>query len=125
MALVGSEFMETLRYLNDIWLPARETVAEVISKRFEVDPSGRILLFLNGGSKWKEHLYSLETKGSPAILYCLHEGDSEWRIKCVPIEDGSFISRYVPKRNIPLSSNITDIHYHKNGVVYGVQRCRA
>ncbi len=59
MALVGTEFSDTVDYYGRCWLPARTIVATALSKRFEADPSGSIML-LEGHVPWKEHLFELE-----------------------------------------------------------------
>lgn len=43
--MVGTEFLQRLDYYANAWLPARDLVVARLSKRKEVDPSGRIILF--------------------------------------------------------------------------------
>lgn len=43
--MVGTEFLQRLDYYANAWLPARDLVVAGLSKRKEVDPSGRIILF--------------------------------------------------------------------------------
>jgi len=59
MELVGSEFSQVLASYHESWLPARVLVKEALAKRFDVDPSGQIML-LDNGCPWKSHLFSLE-----------------------------------------------------------------
>jgi hypothetical protein len=141
MDLVGGEFTENLRYLNNVWLPARDAVANAIKKRFEVcflivrqlffeqvDQSGRIIKFESGGLPWKEHLFSLESHTEPTILYCLYEDEAKqsWRIQCVPEKDASFTSRFVFYCKYFYVLNIflrlfADIHCHNNGAACEMQ----
>lgn len=43
--MAGDEFENRLDYYAHAWLPARDVVLEAVNKRFEVDPSGQILIF--------------------------------------------------------------------------------
>ena len=49
------------------WLPARDIVVQAMAKRFEVDPSGQILV-LDRSCPWTEHLFDLEA-GNVATNY--------------------------------------------------------
>jgi uncharacterized UPF0160 family protein len=56
-----------------------------------------LLLVLQGGVPWKEHLYTLETElgVDPSILFVLYEDEREkkWRIQAVSVAPGSFENR--------------------------------
>jgi hypothetical protein len=43
--LTGEEFLGRLDYYAKAWLPARTLVADGLTQRAQVDPSGRIILF--------------------------------------------------------------------------------
>jgi hypothetical protein len=43
--MAGGEFEDRLDYYANAWLPARDVVLEAVTKRFEVDPSGQIVIF--------------------------------------------------------------------------------
>lgn len=43
--MAGDEFENRLDYYANAWLPARDVVLEAVTKRFEVDPSGQIVIF--------------------------------------------------------------------------------
>lgn len=43
--MAGEEFENRLDYYAKAWLPARDVVLEAVNKRFEVDPSGQIVIF--------------------------------------------------------------------------------
>ena len=43
--MVGGEFLQRLDYYANAWLPARDLVVGGLSKRKDVDPTGRIILF--------------------------------------------------------------------------------
>ncbi|XP_068777235.1 MYG1 exonuclease isoform X2 [Struthio camelus] len=96
MELVGGEFMERLDYYHRAWLPARALVEEAIQRRFEVDTSGEVLEFPQGGCPWKEHIFSLEKelalpKTLQLVLYPDRSG--QWRVQSVPVEPHAFESR--------------------------------
>ncbi|KAF8072761.1 C27H6.8 [Scenedesmus sp. PABB004] len=97
MALAGGEFLEAVKYVAGVWLPAKQVVAAAIQERLTVDPSGQIVVLKAGGVPWKEHLFALEEelRVSSPILYVLYEDERErkWRIQCVPPAPGSFEQR--------------------------------
>ncbi|WEW55655.1 hypothetical protein PRK78_001088 [Emydomyces testavorans] len=108
---IGETFVRKLRVACSSWLPARETVRVAYESRFDVHPSGRIIILPTGGVPWKEHLYNLEQaapgvpttapSGGPRIgkevYYVLYpesaEPGAKWRIQCVPVHESSFESR--------------------------------
>lgn len=57
---MGETFDRKLRWTVLSWLPARAVMQTAYSARFDVHPSGRIIVLPEGGVPWKEHLYSLE-----------------------------------------------------------------
>nr|XP_006139170.1 UPF0160 protein MYG1, mitochondrial [Pelodiscus sinensis] len=62
----------------------------------QVDPSGEILVFSQGGCPWKEHLFSLEEelgveKPIKFVLYADQGG--QWRVQCVPTGPHTFQNR--------------------------------
>lgn len=93
MALVLEEFLEFVQYAKNVWLPARDVVRRAVESRFEVDPSGEIIM-LSQVVPWKEHLFQLEKEMnvSPSIKYTIFEDDS-YRIQCMPVAQGSFVCR--------------------------------
>lgn len=40
----GTEFIESVHYVANVWLPAKQIVAEAIQQRFDADPSGQIIV---------------------------------------------------------------------------------
>jgi hypothetical protein len=56
-ALAGEEFFGRLDYYAKAWLPARTLVADGLSRRAQVDLSGRIILF-EQFAPWKVSLRS-------------------------------------------------------------------
>lgn len=96
MQMVGAEFMDRINYYKATWLPARQVVEEALKGRFDVDPSGQIMCFKDGGAPWKDHLFTLEKEWdipSP-ILYVLYtDQNGQWRVQCVPVSLGSFENR--------------------------------
>ncbi|XP_026791410.2 mitochondrial import inner membrane translocase subunit Tim17-A isoform X2 [Pangasianodon hypophthalmus] len=87
IALVGVEFLDRLHYYQNAWLPARRVVEAAIRTRHQVDASGEIVLLVQGGCPWKEHLFSLEKelKLDISIKFVLYpDQNGQWRIQCVP-----------------------------------------
>ncbi|KAH8902412.1 metal-dependent protein hydrolase [Coniochaeta sp. PMI_546] len=98
---IGEEFDRDLDYYVRSWLPAREIVEGAFGGRREIDPAGRIVVFMGQMVPWKDHLYTLEEgeaeKTEQKVLYVLYPEkpapDSKWRIQAVPITKDSFQSR--------------------------------
>jgi uncharacterized UPF0160 family protein len=59
MVLTGSEFVSCVHGLARAWWPARSIVQSAIDNRFELDPSGRVII-LSQACPWKDHLFELE-----------------------------------------------------------------
>ncbi|XP_024017577.1 UPF0160 protein isoform X1 [Morus notabilis] len=99
MALAGSEFLDSLRFHAKSWLPARSIVMECLSARWDIDPSGEIMV-LNRFCPWKLHLFELEEemKIDPPIKYVLYEHTQDergktWRVQAVGVSPDRFESR--------------------------------
>ncbi|KAB5554830.1 MYG1 protein [Coniochaeta sp. 2T2.1] len=97
---IGEEFDRDLEYYTRSWLPAREIVESTFKGRKEIDPTGRILVFMGQMVPWKDHLYTLEEaegETEQKVLYVLYPEkpapDSKWRIQAVPLTKDSFQSR--------------------------------
>ncbi|XP_038053187.1 MYG1 exonuclease-like isoform X2 [Patiria miniata] len=96
MELTGLEFLDKVNYYNTSWWPARELVESALDGRFEVDSSGEVLVFSQGGCPWKEHLYALEEakKIETPVKYVLYtDQNGKWRVQCVPVSSNSFSNR--------------------------------
>lgn len=95
--LTGAEFLASLQFVSGVWLPAKQIVAAAIQRRHEVDPSGQIIAFTQGGVPWKDHLHALEAElgVTTPILYVLYEDEREhkWRLQAVPPAPASFEQR--------------------------------
>jgi len=93
--MVGEEFVEKISYYGKVWYPARHIVEKAINTRFEVDPSGKILL-LDQFCPWKEHLRDLEDELNlgESILYLLFgDTNGSWRVQCVTKNGSAFENR--------------------------------
>jgi len=96
--LTGEEFLGRLDYYAKAWLPARTLVADDLTKRIQVDPQGRIILF-EQFVPWKEHLFELEVElgvtdeVKPFYVVYPDEGAGTWRIQAVPVSPDSFENR--------------------------------
>ncbi|KAI0078902.1 GAMM1 protein [Panus rudis PR-1116 ss-1] len=97
-AMVGTEFLDRIDYYANAWLPARDLVSAGLNKRFEVDPSGKLILF-EQFAPWKEHLFDLERELSvseaeqPVYVIYPDETGGNWRVQAVPVSPESFDSR--------------------------------
>ncbi|KAI9455862.1 GAMM1 protein [Russula earlei] len=113
--LAGEEFLGRLNYYGRSWLPARDLVFDALSRRANVDSSGRIILF-DQYAPWKacpvflssvdgrltakqEHLFELEQElavpphAQPFYVVYPDEAANNWRIQAVPVSAESFESR--------------------------------
>lgn len=63
VALTGSEFLQKIEYLAEAWWPARAIVERCFTSRFDVHPSGSIVV-LDHFCPWKEHLFEIEEEVS-------------------------------------------------------------
>ena len=75
-----------------------------MKNRFDVDSSGRILEFSQGGCPWKEHMFTLENEmniigGAEQILYVIFPDEKgSWRVQGVPLASHSFdLRRALPE----------------------------
>ncbi|XP_056130635.1 UPF0160 protein MYG1, mitochondrial isoform X1 [Lampris incognitus] len=96
MVLVGEEFLDRLDFYQNSWLPARVVVEEAIKKRHQIDPSGEVMIFSQGGCPWKEHLFTLEKelKVETPIKFVLYtDQNGQWRVQCVPAGLNTFQNR--------------------------------
>uniref|UniRef100_G3NUK3 Chromosome 12 open reading frame 10 n=1 Tax=Gasterosteus aculeatus TaxID=69293 RepID=G3NUK3_GASAC len=96
LKMVGEEFLDRLEFYRSAWLPARAVVEEAVKGRHQVDPSGEVLLFSQGGCPWKEHLFSLEKelKVETPIKFVLYpDQNGQWRVQCVPAGLNTFQNR--------------------------------
>lgn len=92
--LMGDVFVDKLDYYSKAWLPAREIVVDAVKKRFEVDPSGKIIN-LGISCPWKEHLFNVEVEEGieGETLYTLYSDGKGWRIQAVSVSKDSFENR--------------------------------
>ncbi|KAK5872227.1 hypothetical protein PBY51_012947 [Eleginops maclovinus] len=96
MKMVGEEFLDRLEFYQSSWLPARAVVEEAVKARHQVDPSGEVVLFSQGGCPWKEHLFTLEKdlKVESPIKFVLYaDQNGQWRVQCVPAGLNTFQNR--------------------------------
>nr|XP_034185396.1 UPF0160 protein MYG1, mitochondrial isoform X1 [Osmia lignaria] len=93
MELTGQDFLQHINYAVNVWLPAKAIVQEAIAKRFEVDPSGEIIV-LSQCVPWAEHIFEIEKEMNvqPPLKYLIFK-DNNYRIRCVPVKPGSFVTR--------------------------------
>ena len=95
LKMVEAEFLETVKYFKEVWLPARTIVQTAIEKRFGVDPSGEIIL-IEKGCPWKDHLFALEQTLNvdvPIKFALFSDQNGKWRVQCVPVSIKSFENR--------------------------------
>ncbi|KAJ2700311.1 hypothetical protein FB645_005036 [Coemansia sp. IMI 203386] len=100
MEMTGEEFRERVRYFALAWLPGRKIVEQGFESRFDIDPSGQIVLF-EQFCPWKDHIDTIEEEvmqknpEAAKLLYVLYPDTSNaWRVQAVPERPGSFKSRH-------------------------------
>lgn len=90
--LMGLVFSNLVAGYGKSWLPARSLVEEAFQQRYEVHPSGKVLV-LQQFCPWKEHLYSVERdhKQEGAVEFVLFQDSlGKWRISTVLVTASSF-----------------------------------
>jgi uncharacterized UPF0160 family protein len=113
--LAGEEFLGRLNYYSRSWLPARDIVLSGLSRRTNIDPSGRIIVF-DQYAPWKacpislivtcrrltvkqEHLFELELElavpahAQPFYVIYPDETGGNWRVQATSVSPESFESR--------------------------------
>ncbi|CAL8125285.1 unnamed protein product [Orchesella dallaii] len=131
LALVKTEFLNRIYFYAEDWWEAYQIVAAAVDNRFEVDKSGKIIEFTNGGCPWKDHLAKIEqTLGIEGeIKYAIFaDPKGLWRVQAVPISPESFTLR-VPlnkdwqglrDKELQEASNIPTASFvHANGFIGG------
>ncbi|XP_010902804.2 UPF0160 protein MYG1, mitochondrial isoform X1 [Esox lucius] len=96
LAMVGAEFLDRVDFYQNSWLPARVVVEEALKMRNQVDPSGEVIVFSQGGCPWKEHLFSLEKELNveTSVKFVLYpDQNRQWRVQCVPAGLHTFSNR--------------------------------
>nr|XP_046239229.1 UPF0160 protein MYG1, mitochondrial [Scatophagus argus] len=96
MKMVGQEFLDRLEFCQSSWLPARAVVEEAVKGRHQVDPSGEVVMFSQGGCPWKEHLFALEIElqvETPIKFVLYPDQNGQWRVQCVPAGLNTFQNR--------------------------------
>lgn len=130
MDMTGSEFRGQVLNLCNAWLPARQIVMSAMTTSCK----NRILI-LPRYTVWQSHLYEIEKEMKlDEIYYVLYETQqtqaaaSTWRIHCVPIAAGSFVSRKplpvewrgLSKHALSQACGISDCEFvHANGFIGG------
>ena len=98
MTLTCSEFLSHAQSLARSWWPARSIAQKALAGRFDVHPSGKIMV-LDSACPWKDHLFELEKEAAAGgkaqeVLYVLYaDMGGSWRIQAVPVDPNSFSSR--------------------------------
>lgn len=86
--MAGGELSLYVRALASSWLPARKLVAKALEHRYEIHPSGQIIV-LDRNCPWKEHVLDSDLP----ILYVLYPDSNGWRVQCVPTRPEAFENR--------------------------------
>ncbi|CCE61289.1 hypothetical protein TPHA_0A02070 [Tetrapisispora phaffii CBS 4417] len=89
---IGDIFVRLVKRYGESWLPAKALVADAVSKRFQIDPSGKIILF-EQFCPWKEHLYAVEKElniENKIEFVLFKDSGNTWRVSTVPVSSTSF-----------------------------------
>lgn len=92
MTLTCTEFVSHAKALAEQWWPARSIVQKAIDSRFDVHPSGSIIV-LAQACPWKDHLFEIPDEGKPVLYALFQDSGGSWRIQAVPEDPNSFNSR--------------------------------
>jgi uncharacterized UPF0160 family protein len=132
MAITGHDFSHFVNYFSKSWLPARTVVESALKERFNVHPSGEIIV-LDQFCPWKGHLEGLEKELNifGTVKYAIfQDSGSSWRVQCMSVSSESFDNRkslperWWGKRDADLStlSGIPGcIFIHATGFIGGAQ----
>ncbi|KAM9910230.1 hypothetical protein OXX69_004681 [Metschnikowia pulcherrima] len=94
--LMGMAFLNLLKGYGESWLPARDIVETAFETRYNVHPSGEVLM-LDNFCPWKEHLYAIEKENNAQgdIKFVLfQDSGASWRISTVSVTSSSFEFRF-------------------------------
>ena len=58
--MCGEEFTTKLQQLHEVWLPGHVVVEQSLQQRFEVHPSGSVIVFKHNSELLEEHFFDLE-----------------------------------------------------------------
>ncbi|KAF2299435.1 hypothetical protein GH714_031939 [Hevea brasiliensis] len=74
MELASHEFLESINFHANSWLPARSIIMECLASREDIDHSGEIMV-LTRSCPWKLHIFELEEemKIDPSIKYVIYQ----------------------------------------------------
>ena len=93
MKLAGKEFIECVCMKAFEWLPARSMVEDAFVDRFNVHPSGSIVL-LRERCPYQGHLCDLEKEHDTEVLYGISQDRSgNWCVTAMREKNGGFASR--------------------------------
>lgn len=97
MALTGTEFVENVMSSVNVWLPARQIVKAAYEARATAHASGQIMV-LKQYTSWQSHMYDVErelaiAEGKEVYYVVYRDTNKSWRVQCVPVSGGSFVSR--------------------------------
>ncbi|OLY85363.1 UPF0160 protein [Smittium mucronatum] len=101
MTLVGNFLVDKINYYSLSWLPARDIVLRAYNSRFDIDPSGLIML-LDHFCPWESHLFDIEASNENTNsdssdvkpLYIIFEDtNGSYRIRAISKKLGSFENR--------------------------------
>lgn len=95
--ITGAELVAAVENIANSYLPGRSITKSGFDARFDVDPSGKIIV-LPQFCPYKSHLTDLEEAHNlnedQLPLYVLFaDQSSSWRIQAIAIESGSFVTR--------------------------------
>ena len=71
--ICGEDFLSVMTKIVESDIPARDIVEKAVLTRKDIDSSGEIIKFPNGGLPWKNYVYELEKQHSvdPLIKFVL------------------------------------------------------
>ncbi|CAF1084252.1 unnamed protein product [Rotaria sp. Silwood1] len=123
MDMIGKEFLDRFNHYIHQWWPARALLEKAIARRFEIDPSGSIIV-LDCPCPWRDHLFDIEQEQKEilnnTIKYVLYpDSNKTWRIQAVPLNKKSFENRLsLPQQWQGLRDNELSIKANISGCIF-------
>jgi uncharacterized UPF0160 family protein len=93
LVICYDELTIQLNFISKVLYPAKEIVEEAYKNRLKFHPSGKIMC-LKTGCPWKDHLYSIEEKGSQLLFVIIPSStNNNFQLAAIPISQGTFENR--------------------------------
>ncbi|PVV05161.1 hypothetical protein BB560_000319 [Smittium megazygosporum] len=130
---IGQVFSDKVAYYGKAWIPARDIVEKAFKSRFDIHPSGHIIV-LDEYCPYEQHLFDLEKAHSAAdkptncenvknytsnqVIYAIFQDtNGGYRVRAISVRPGSFESR------LPLPAQWCGLRDEELSKVSGIDDC--